>query len=442
MAFFMRLCNQQDYIMIISKPAGKGNGKLNFTSTDRAYYRREKSESVSDVLKSAALAANDETALALAERMRQCSLKTNHHLAKDLTDASGECFDGFGNLWGCGSKLCHSCMTRAESGNRKQARQVLENTKLVRREYFCYLKQKRITELEQYRFITLTMPKVKLSCINTLNVLRRSWELFRKLDFTKNYFNGFVKSTEFTVRPDDRYHAHLHLLAVSVFIPEKLIKKYWGQCVKTAFAEFGVKFQAKSVVVNLQKVDSIDAALNEVCKYITKSESWEQIPKAHLLEIANVRRFPRMFELTGRLKKTARRIREQREIEKQIQMQNGRGNTGADYVHKNDITDGDRFQKSTKRRANWRDLVKKNGLNWYLKELETQVTEAMRMRRDMLIKKYPLATFTDLTGFVWHDPNLEFIDEIPKERREIWETSTEFLAGNGLCYPTRTLATV
>lgn len=412
--------------MIITNRCENRNQKITYTPTERAYYRREKSESVSDILKAAAHAANDEIALALAERMRQCSLKSNHYLADDLFDANGECFNGFGNLWGCGSKLCHSCMTRSASRNRKLAREVLQNTKLSRREYFCYVKQKSVVEREKYRFVTLTMPKVNLSCIQTLNLLKRAWELFRKLDFTKNYFSGFVKSTEFTVRTDKTYHAHLHLLAVSVFIPEKLIKKYWFNCVQTAFVESGLKFKASGVVVNLKKVDSIDAALTEVCKYITKSESWSEIPESHLLEIANVKRFPRMFEMTGRLKRVARRIREQKEFEKQFRAEvENAENTGVDYLDKNDITDGTR-------RENWRDLVQKNGVAWYVVELEKQVTKAIRVRQEILAKKYPQATFKDLTGFTWQDPNLEFIDEIAAEQVTAWETSAEFLAASGV----------
>jgi tRNA splicing endonuclease len=424
--------------MILTKTAVKGKQKISYTPVDRAYYRRERSESISDILKAAANVANDETALALAERMRQCSLKTNHYLAEDLADKNGECFNGFGNLWGCGSKLCHSCMTRSASRNRKQAREVLEDTKLVRRQYFCYVKQKSVIEQEKFRFVTLTMPKVNLSCVQTLDLLKRAWELFRKLDFTKNYFSGLVKSTEFTVRNDRTYHAHLHLLAVSVFIPEQLIKKYWFNCVQTAFNESGVKFKANAVVVNLKKVNSIDAALSEVCKYITKSDSWSAIPKAHLLEIANVRRFPRMFELTGRLKRVARRIREQKEFEKQarVEMENV-ANTGANYLDKNGVTDGNNSKVLIVRREHWRDLVPKIGYERYVIELENQVTAAIRVRQEILTKKYPLATFKDLTGFVWHDPNLEFIDEIPVERRENWETSPEFLRANAVHYQTR-----
>jgi hypothetical protein len=228
------------------------------------------------------------------------------------------------------------------------------------------------------------------------------------------------------------------LLAVSVFIPEQLIKKYWLNCVRTAFNESGVKFKASAVVVNLKKVNSIEAALSEVCKYITKSESWSQIPKAHLLEIANVKRFPRMFELTGRLGKSARLIKAKKEFEKQLRVEmKNVANTGADYLDKNDVTDGNNSKFSIVRRKNWRDLVSEIGLQNYLVELESGVTETMRMRREVLAKKYPLATFKDHTGFVWHDPQLGIVDEISPDAVQVWETSPEFLAANVNHYRTR-----
>jgi hypothetical protein len=425
--------------MIIANGCENRNTKITYTPTERSYFGRENSESVSDVLKAAAHTAGDEIALALAGRVRQCSLKSNHYLADDLYDENGDCFNGFGNLWGCASKLCHSCMTKAASRNRKLAREVLNNTKLIRREYFCYLKRKSVVEQEKLRFVTLTMPKVNLSCIQTLGLLKRAWELFRKLDFTKNYFDGFVKSTEFTVRSDKTYHAHIHLLAVSFFIPEKLIKNFWLNCVRTAFTESGLKFKASGVVVNLKMAD--ENSVNEVCKYLTKSESWSEIPKAHLLEIANVRRFPRMFELTGRFGKVARRIKAQKEFEKQARVeQENAANTGADYLDKNDVTDGNSTKVTIVRRKNWRDLVPEIGLENYLVELESQVTEAMRVRQEILAKKYPLATFKDHTGFVWHDPNLEFIDEIKPDAVGDWETSVEFLRPNVNYYQTRAAA--
>jgi hypothetical protein len=40
-------------------------------------------------------------------------------------------------------------------------------------------------------------------------------------------------------------------------------------------------------------------ALKEVLKYVTKSDSWLKLPDAHLVEVASVRRWSRMFELLG-----------------------------------------------------------------------------------------------------------------------------------------------
>lgn len=378
------------------------------TVTERAYYRRESSMKVAKLLETAAVAANDDVAYVLSQRINKCADPSNHFIATDLNNQEGECFDGFGNIYSCGSKLCHTCMAKASSRNRRIAREVLENTKLVRGKYFCYIKQKEVSEQEQYRFITLTMPQVNLSLIETLNLLKRSWELFRKLDFTKNYFNGFVKSPEFTIREDTSYHAHLHLLAISFFIPEHLIKQYWFNCVKTAFLEEGIEFKANNIVVNLKKIDSMENSLLEVCKYVTKSESLLEIPAAHLLEIANVNRFPRMFELTGRFKIIARRIREKKEIEREI---NNAENTDVNYLDTKCITDGEAALNKSKDLAPcWRKLIRQIGADAYLEQLDMQIEAVYSARKRILIEKYPMASFTDLSGYTWYEPDIEFIE--------------------------------
>lgn len=298
-------------------PKYQSHAQYTRTPAERAYYRREKSESVAEILQAAALAAGDDVALGLAARISECSSRSNHFLADDLNTSDGECFDGFGNLYGCGSKLCHSCVDKAAKLNRKKAREAIQMTRLLRREYLPDGANDYTVEQERFRFVTLTMPKVKLSCTETIKLLSRAWDLFRKLEFTKNYFGGYVKSIEFTVRSDDSYHAHIHLLAICFFLPEKQLKRLWRRCLQRAFAASGLDWRCEtkdnSPVVNIKLVNSIENALNEVCKYVTKSESWEKIPSAHLLEVASVKRWGRMFELAGRLKATSKRIRLQRE---------------------------------------------------------------------------------------------------------------------------------
>lgn len=412
-------------------PTYQTNAPYTRTPAERAYYRREKGASVAEILHCAATAADDAVALGLSSRLAECSSRYNHFLAADLNTADGECFDGFGNLYGCGSKLCHSCTDKAARQNRKKARESIEQTRLLKREYQPHGAKDYIIEEERYRFITLTMPKISLSCVESLKLLSYAWDLFRKLDFTKNYFAGYVKSIEFTVRSDASYHAHLHLLAISFYLPEKTLKRLWRRCLQTAFAKFALDWKCEtrdnSPVVNIKLVDSIENALNEVCKYVTKSESWEKIPPAHLLEVANVKRWGRMFELAGRLKETAQRIRLKKETLKQLEAEQKENASDLNYLDTKYLTDGENSaensesssdsdrnlesQPKTKvKRESWREIIRQKGLEAYQKILKRQVEATHRARKLLLIEKYPLATFRDLAGFVWHSPNLQFCE--------------------------------
>ncbi len=412
-------------------PKYQSNAQYTRTPAERAYYRREKGESVAEVLQAAAMVAGDAVALGLAARIAECSSKYNHFLADDLNNSDGECFNGFGNLYGCGSKLCHSCIDKAAKLNRKKAREAIEMTRLLRREYLPDGAKDYVIEQERHRFVTLTMPKVSLSCTETIKLLSHAWDLFRKLEFTKNYFGGYVKSIEFTVRSDDSYHAHIHLLAICFYLPEKTLKRLWRRCLQSAFAASGLDWRCEtkdnSPVVNIKLVNSIENALNEVCKYVTKSESWEKIPAAHLLEVASVKRWGRMFELAGRLKASAKLIKAKKEVVKRIQAERENDDADLNYLDKKYLTDGEasagisetagdsqqnlEVQPKIKiKREKWREIIKEKGLEVYKKILKRQVEAMRRVRQMQLIEKFPLATFKDLAGFVWYSPNLDFIE--------------------------------
>jgi hypothetical protein len=412
-------------------PTYKSNTQYTRTPAERAYYRREKGEFVAEILQAAAVAAGDDVVLGLAARINECSSRYNHFLADDLNTADGECFDGFGNLYGCGSKLCHSCVDKAAKLNRKKAREAIQMTRLIKREYLPHGAKDYVVEQERFRFVTLTMPKISLSCVESLKLLSYAWGLFRKLDFTKNYFAGYVKSVEFTVRSDESYHAHIHLLAISFYLPEKHLKRLWRRCLQRAFAKFGLDWKCEtkgnSPVVNIKLVDSIENALNEVCKYVTKSESWEKVPAAHLLEVASVKRWGRMFELAGRLKTSAKLIKEKKEFVKQLRVESKEVNADLNYLDTKYLTDDENSAEISEsspdcgqnsevepkikvRRENWREIIRVKGLEVYKRILKRQVEAMRRVRQMQLVEKFPLATFKDLAGFVWYSPNLDFIE--------------------------------
>jgi hypothetical protein len=220
---------------------------------------------------------------------------------------------------------------------------------------------------------------------------------------------------------------------------------------------------ADKLNVNLKLTDSNENSLKEVCKYLTKSESWENIPASHLLEVANIKRWRRMFELSGCFKKAAQWVKLEKEAKKQAALEAANNNkfeysitcerdeetiTGlVSYEEKcslellvatlkksspeshyaikccdqnyldtkcitalENLAENSEFEvKSVTKKESWRERVKNLGVDAYLVILERQIEAVQRVRKELLIEKYPLATFRDLTGFIWYEPDIDFI---------------------------------
>jgi hypothetical protein len=398
-----------------------------YTHVDRAYYQREKAETVADVLYAGAIATGNDENEVHAVRIKFCSEKVNYYTANDLHTADGECYNGFSHLSACSSKLCIACNALASKRNKKTAAVAITGTELVRRTYKDYEDGGKVKiQQERLRFITLTMPPLQESCLQTLNILADAWERFRKTDFCKNYISGFARGSEFTTRKDGTYHSHIHLLAASVFIPENLIKKFWTKCVQTAFEKAGIYFEPGTAsgfcIVNLKFVSSVDAALKELCKYVTKSDSWSEVPREHLLEMAAVARWPKMFSLGGKFGATSERLKQEQAAANTTTAASAERESYLDTTSVSDgftkdllLEVGEREAKADllkrKKKPNWRTLVREIGKERYLIVHAAQVDKQRQYRKRQLVEKYPNATFKDLTGKVWYSPELDFVEE-------------------------------
>ncbi len=416
-----------------------------------ADYRSERGDVVAAILYGHAALDDNEVVKAYADRLKACADRNNFYLTDGFVDYStGETFSGFGGLFGCGLKLCQNCTARLASRNRGIAIRAVENTKLIRREHECYaeeeknyklfgefallpetVERKTIIEQEELRAVTLTMPQVFGSLVLTMQVHRRAWDLFRKLKFTKIYLTSIIKGVEFTIRPNGTYHVHSHLLVSGFYLQGYLFKHFWTECVRKAFEEFGLEFKVdKFLDVKFQQITTIEEALKEVCKYLTKSESWDKIPAAHLLEIAEVKRWDRMFEVSGNFRKTLSRLKAERALAEEVLSSHVNKEStfaegvarGLTYFNTDGITDGsvseasDSFgiseeisdKSSVKaKRISWREVVKEQGLEKYREIFYRQVEFTRNLRKLRLIIKYPDANFTDLDGKAWDLAEIE-----------------------------------
>jgi hypothetical protein len=124
-------------------------------------------------------------------------------------------------------------------------------------------------------------------------------------------------------------HVHAHLLILAGFMERPDLVEAWRDCVDLATRDaygYGLAEDCP-VVVDIRQVKrkpngrpgvvSWEDALAEVTKYVTKPADFlkrdaqgRQVPREVLLEICEVRRWPRMFELLGRCRERAAKAQE------------------------------------------------------------------------------------------------------------------------------------
>jgi hypothetical protein len=353
----------------------------------------------------------DEEPWGLCYRIWTCSDRENHWVGDDLHNTeTGELFAGNGNLWSCGSKLCPSCVAKASNRSRNELKLSLKNQKLMTG--------------EMYQFITLTIPNPNLSLVQTRTVLDRVWTLFRKRDYFKQKIRGGSKSEEFTLTGNG-YHYHYHLLCITRFLNFTEFRREWTSCIEIVFREFNLPCEFKTddglAMVKIKRLSSsvngLKGAIQEVCKYVTKSDGWEKLPPKDLIEIASIKRFWRMFEIFGsfRAQRNANVVLDSPnvfvtnlliklvvQILKYIK-------TGESFtiLDTKQISDGENFvepnnlpEKVPKRdrEMNWRDYITQNGLESYFEKLVEQVEKTRYARKCFLSLKYRFATFRTLDG--------------------------------------------
>jgi hypothetical protein len=358
---------------------------------------------------------SDEQPWGLCNRIWACSEPENHFIGDDLHNRqTGELYAGNGNLWGCGSKLCPSCVAKASNRSRKELTLSLKNQKLF--------------SGESYQFITLTMPNPGLPLLQTRSIMDRAWSLFRKRDYFIQQIRGGSKSEEFTIT-DNGYHYHFHLLCVTRFLSFDKFRHEWTECLRIAFNELNLpcKFNTADelAMVKIKRLNSsvngLKGAIQEVCKYVTKSDSWEKISEKDLLDIAAIERFPRMFELF-RFFRTQRNVNAVLEfpnvfityllskllievIEKLKEMvETGRCTLILDTK---EISDGEYSSEMEKlpdkipkddRFPGWRKYIAEFGLEEYLDRLAEQVGRTRDARKCFLKQKYEFAIFRTMDG--------------------------------------------
>ncbi len=381
-----------------------------------ARYRIRRGHQIADRLEAAARACGSSVALAVADRMRECCSPQNIQIGRDIHNDEGECFDAPLTLWACGSRLCPSCSSTLSRRARRSARSALARV---------------IPKVGQrWRFISLTAPTLpadEVSLLLALKIKQRAWSLFRKRKWFKTTVRAGIKGAEFTLgNPTgyddverewdseiDGYHDHIHFMALTTdFIDWHRLRALWTDCVETAWRENGIDAMINTsdgyAVVDVRQVVnrktyagdkrfiSHEAALQEVCKYVTKSESWLSVPDSQLVSIAEVKRWPRMFELIGEARESSHSVTVHSEANK---------TEAVTYLDTQDISDGEASKDSLvsyldcpvdRPPPTWRELAVTLERQAWLNNLRFKVGVGRRWRKSMLTHRYPHAEFEPL----------------------------------------------
>jgi hypothetical protein len=379
-----------------------------------AVYRSRRGLEVAERLEAVARSSGSVVASAVAFRLHRCADERNIWTAQDLHSKDWELFDGTGSLFACGNRLCPSCSAAMARANRRQGRDAINRLNQV----FDKLTQFRLGL--RWRSLVLTMPLMKGADVT--DSIARINDAFRRLTnrkFWKSRVRGGIKSVEFTVRPEG-FHAHIHLLVLSGFMP---INAEWEKksrtpssnlqaemkhCLEAAGATvagvpvvaiFDVKRQGERH--HNDKSISLDRALLETCKYLTKSESWDKIPDAQLVKVAEVKRWRRMFELLG----AARLVHDQGASEPSNK--SGEIEATTDQNAKRTLLNtlplsngGHRVGTKPERSATWRQELQWRSFDDWCGWMEEKIARVQKFRDKQLKTKFPYAVFTTLSDGV------------------------------------------
>jgi plasmid rolling circle replication initiator protein Rep len=368
----------------------------------------------------AALCRSSENPLmrAQAERIKRCCSDDNLFVGEDFHTSDGELFEGKGSLWACNSRLCPNCVGKLSKRNRRIIRYVIENQKLL--------------VGENWYAVNFTLPNLNLKDVELPiigEIMQAAWKRFcaletrkdKKSNWFQNIIRGGFKNCEFTYTENNVYHYHLHTLLVAKsrigrdnFIE---IRRHWTKAITFAFAKFGIELKINSkdglanVYVEKRKFNSRnrEKTIGELCKYVTKNESWREIPLEQLETIVAVPRFWRMFESFGVCRQTARKMDEKTlttSENAEFENVNGSANLNDDaYLDTKELINRreNELLKEGKRlrRVSWRIRVKEISLWQYRMELADEIEEVQRFRKFQLQRKFAFATFQTLDGEVF-----------------------------------------
>ena len=384
---------------------------------DIAKYRAIRSGLIGRRMHKAALAVGSVIAWRAAQLLMDCGSNKNLWTASDLhRESDGETFKGTGGLTRCNRKFCATCAADERRRARTRIREALRPLRPERGEH--------------WRFITLTSPTIPAAdVLSIIHIFNRAWRILCNGPLWRPLVSAGAKGIEFTVS-DIGFHVHIHALVLSRWIPQQTLKDEWTAAIQTAWDEAatGTPINTKDgkLIVDIRLVRAkrthfetqigVDDAVNEVCKYLTKSHSWDHIPNDKLVALAEVLRWPRMVEVLGDARTVAGAAGDPSLDTPRLSA----SGLATDDASTNGEDADIRVIKKHKSRAP--PLISLDlsmpGQQW-LEKLTARRARQRSFRKTQLAERYRFAEFTLLNGDTW-----TYVDVLEQRRKsEAWRAA-------------------
>ena len=265
------------------------------------------------------LASDNATAILDGLLLAESVSNDNLFVGFEMKNAEGETFIGRGNLVDISSRLSRFYLQRTAKQNRKQIAKNLSGLKPRKG--------------EQWRFITPTMPQLRgCSFAQTAKVYddalvnlrnnKKFWKKIRAGVRSREFTNGNKIERQKTKREwtlDDGYHYHTHWIVLSTWLENRKghyreFAELWKVALEKSAKANGVVLEFDTedglpiidirLIVDRRDVDndaeiSLEKAIQETAKYITKQDSLGELPVDQLIEISEFLRGKRMIEPLG-----------------------------------------------------------------------------------------------------------------------------------------------
>lgn len=251
----------------------------------------------------------------------------SNHAAGILDDGHGGTYQAGSSLWKSSLRLDPNWMEAMRRRSRQRA------TEAMRRMLDGLSPEEKLAREKGWRqrltlkLLTLTMPHhAGTDTLGEVRRLNRALELLKKRTWWRERVAGGIKGVEDALDADGP-HVHAHLLILARFIERDELGEEWRECLDQATREayeYGLAEDAP-LIVDVRQVrkkggkpgETIawEDALNETTKYVTKPADFlklkdgRRIQRQVLLDICEVRRWPRMFELLGRCRDASHKAR-------------------------------------------------------------------------------------------------------------------------------------